>query len=295
MTTVRIAVFFIFFSLSISIYPVKQTKNVETLHINRKVSMIKLYNVSRNSDFTYIGDTVSDSLKAFLTQLGTYDLIDSSIIDEAIEQNSININQMIWEDTAIKIGEILNADVVVFGFYTIADKEVSIFLNTVDVKVRKSAFSLTKDAKLGVRIIDSCKEIATEMGEKIKDALPPYEKIPEKRDLTYQNIAVGTVVSGSTLLLTGTVGLILNILVFDPYINKFSDTATAPAVIDYATYQGYTYLYSAILGTTIGFISLGVILISISVPFFYLNHKKLTLEVNSNYLNFMSIGLKLNF
>lgn len=169
---------FIYFSISILItFSVdNKKKSDESILIKRKVAIIPFYNSTEVAEYDYLSNIISDSLRASIDQTKMYFLYEAKELDRITKKNNINTATMIWESTAVEIADILNADVVIFGFYQVSNEQVIINLNAVDAAVRKSAIAFKVKCDLGVELLNATRQATEQMAERLKEKLPPFVK-----------------------------------------------------------------------------------------------------------------------
>ncbi len=172
----------------------------ESTLINRKVAIIPFFNSSDNQQYANLSNDIPDTLRAFIRQTELFDIIDNNLTISKLKKADIKIDGMIWEENANRISDILEVDVVVFGFYTISNKQVTIYLNALDTSVRRSVINLEKKASTGVTLISDLESISLLMAEEMGEKLPPYEKTLGKarKNLNKnQTLSNGLAIAGS--------------------------------------------------------------------------------------------------
>ncbi len=191
--------FFVFFI--ILVLAVINISAVETsVTIKRKVAIIPIYNSTKLPDNNFLSTGIADSLRAALQATDSFILIDQTTVEQKLRDANFDINRFIWEDTAVQISEILEADVVVFGFFQLLNPRViSINLNALDAQVRKSATTVEIEGPTGVQITTVFDDIAGRMADRMKEVLAPYVKTVK----TFSRAAIisfnGTAVSNNDL------------------------------------------------------------------------------------------------
>lgn len=166
--------FFIFCILFFMVYSI-YTQDTETIVNNRKIVVIPFYNTA-DGEFDYLSMAINDSITVSLKETGIYDLVDYKIIDNIIKKNKINIDTFIWEDTSVKVADLTDADVVLFGFYTVNNDKITIFFNALDSEVRRSAVKVEKTGDMGITVIETINQAVSEFKDLLKEKLPPLEK-----------------------------------------------------------------------------------------------------------------------
>jgi hypothetical protein len=168
----RLKIFFI----TILFFYVNFLYSEETDLVKRKVAIIPLYNSVDKAGYDYMSNIITDSLRANLYQLDKYNLIDDRTLVDLLKKNKLDYNKMLWEDTAVKIGDILKVDVVIFGFYIAVDDKVKIYINALDYQVRKSAINLEMSGDSGLEMVNTANKISLQMADQMLKKLPPFQK-----------------------------------------------------------------------------------------------------------------------
>ena len=184
----------IFMSSGFFVFGINQSNHL----VNRKAAIIPFFNQSNLQEYEYLSQSVSDILKSFIEQTGKFEIINNDEVVRKLNGAGFNYNRLLWEEQANGISTILNADVIVFGFYSVSGRNVTLYLNALDAETRRSAITLELTSDKGVSLIDNIKRISTTMAEEMSQKLPPLSR----RANSFNKISAGSALLGAGIGLT---------------------------------------------------------------------------------------------
>ncbi len=144
--------------------------------VKRSVAVVPFYNMTENNDDNYMAELIGDTLSAYIAGSGQFNLLDNQSVQNQLKSNNIDYDTMIWEDTANLISQKTGVDVVVFGFFTVTGRNITIYINALDGLVRRSAITLSRSGSTGVMLMNTIEVISNEMAESLVRTLPPLEQ-----------------------------------------------------------------------------------------------------------------------
>jgi len=253
-------------------------ENPKDKFVKRKVAIISLFNSSKDPRYDYLVTTISDALRGELSKTGFYEIMDPVTIAKRSKDNKININKFIWENDAINIGESLKSDVVIFGFFSVEQDKITVYMNALDVAVRKSAINLERSGGLGIGAITLANNISSDMASTMKEKLPPFKS---KVKLAPMNIA-GIVLAptGATIAVAGTALLVYDLIGYSQEV-KLKETNKDAG----GTFEQYKTAYDTYIGlfySGVTMIAIGGTLAIVSIPLIAINPIKLKNKIRKN-------------
>lgn len=152
----------------------------ETVYIKRRVVVIPFFNSSKKPEFAQYSTAISDSIAVNLSETNMYHVSNQADVDAMLEDNNIIVNDFVWEGTAVEVAELFNADVVVFGFYSVDDETMTIYFNALDAESRRSAITFNASGNTGLEVIDTIEVAVDKLAANMKEKLPAYKQKVKK-------------------------------------------------------------------------------------------------------------------
>ncbi|MDH4199284.1 MAG: CsgG/HfaB family protein [Spirochaetia bacterium] len=141
--------------------------------VNRRVLILDFVNTSNASEYAYLETTIPDTFLSPLNQTKSFELMSRSIWHEMINTHKASAKDAFNEKTALASGKTYGADVVVIGNFTITTDAAVINTQVVDISSGKIIISKMKTAKIDGNIFTAISELAQELGNELKEKLPP--------------------------------------------------------------------------------------------------------------------------
>ena len=242
---------------------VEQIKGQSNLiSCKHKVAIIPIFNSSKKSKFDYLSSTISNVLRTELNKNNNYFVFDSATIQSMMSNNNLK-NTFIWETDALKMGELLKVDIVVYGYYSIEKNKMIVNYYALDVKKREFVVNLKISNEIGLDVTYQATEISLEMAKQMSYKIKPK--------LKPTNIVVITFVPvGATILTTGIFMLAFDLTLYSTnavYWDKYN--ADYESGDRYSTYLDAYNSYIALFSTSIVLINIGVVMFATSFPLMF--------------------------
>lgn len=148
----------------------------EQVTVNRKVAVLPIYNSSESTEYEYLSSMIADSLTAALKDTGSFYLMKSGDIKTKLREHELDVDKFIWDSDAVSIGTVLEVDVLVFGFFQVAQDQVKIILNALDIQAERSAVSKEIKAEQGIALLTTIESNIEDMAVNMEQELAPFVK-----------------------------------------------------------------------------------------------------------------------
>jgi len=160
----------------------KEKPPVEHL-VNKNIVVLDFVNFTGNADYNYLSQTIPDAINAKLTQSNTFNIHPRSKVPIYIEKLKIEYNQINQDTNMLKVGEMIDADVVISGSFKVHDGIITIDIKAIEVISGRLTTQLRFEGKLDENIFDLIDNISNQANEVLvkdfKPEPPRYKIIKE--------------------------------------------------------------------------------------------------------------------
>lgn len=244
----------------------------------RTVSILPVYNLSHDDEYDYLSDMLYDALRSALVSTDNFTIKDQRETLVVLDDNEVAFDKFHWESKIIEIGDTLDSNVVVYGFFLVRNDMISIYFNAIDMFGKKSAVTIEKSIDTGLAMLDGINKTAGEMAGFMTKKLMPYKK---KLFTPFNMAGMSLTIAGGTLFLVGLPILIYDLTGYKVLLDEKLDTSLPGA---YEEYKQMHNTYVGLFAFSLTFLIVGVALPAAGIPLLVYkgNKKKVALQARYN-------------
>ncbi len=144
--------------------------------VKRSVAVLPFYNLTKNSADNSFTEIIYQKIITNLTSTNNFVFISSDNLLKTLDDAMINYNDLLWEEDANRIAELLKADVVIYGFFAVTGNNIKIYTNVLDGMQRRTVINRLLRSQKGNQFQSTLTSFVTDFAELLSIALPPYER-----------------------------------------------------------------------------------------------------------------------
>jgi TolB-like protein len=144
----------------------------ETL-INRRVLILDFVNTQKAVDFSYLENSIPDSLLSPLDKTRSFEILKRSLWKDLVDQEKFKPADAYNESKAILAGKACGADVVVIGSFVALNDRIRIFARAIELSSGRIMVSRDISAPLDNYIFETISKLTDEISVEMKEKLPP--------------------------------------------------------------------------------------------------------------------------
>ena len=137
----------------------------------KKIILLNFYNIEQNKDFSYLENTIPETVKQKLIETNQYEILDSSNIINTLAKNENNID-LYNPEIVSNHSKKLNAEAVVIGSFQVFDGHLQLNSKIIDVNTGLIKGVLMFHEDIGIEIFDAIDNFSISLVEKIQKAVP---------------------------------------------------------------------------------------------------------------------------
>jgi len=175
-------IIFLFFLCSIFLYAADRKVCVFDIH--------KIKSAKKNDNENIFSSVIKDNI-IFELKLAGFKIVDDSEWRSLQKKEGIESDKLIEGISAIKLGNILNADVAISGFYSVNESRIIFGIKCYDINSKRLAVSILKSGRAGLSATSLINATIEEIIPKISIELEKYSTrgdTIEKEIIVYQDI-----------------------------------------------------------------------------------------------------------
>ncbi len=130
---------------------------------------------SSNEDAKYLTDSVTEKLIIQLVNLRRFRVIERSALDKIMEEQKLGLSGFVDEETAIKVGKLAGADLIILGSINMQIGFVKVSARGIDTET--SVLIVAKEANSGNTNIETIENLVEQVAIDIYNDLPLVEGI----------------------------------------------------------------------------------------------------------------------
>ncbi len=119
--------------ISIETYSIEETIKTANIEKGIPLSILKFNNLKNNQTYSWLQNLLADVLITNISASNVYKVVLRNRLEEILKEQQLQLTGIINETTAVKIGNIIGAKVIIIGSYVVNDPIININVKFVDV------------------------------------------------------------------------------------------------------------------------------------------------------------------
>ena len=158
--------------------------------INRRVLILDFINVSNASEYSYLEGSIPETFLDPLSRTKSFELLLRTTWAKYVMQQRFNREDAYKEETAIEVGKLAGADVVVIGQFVAATDHVQFFAKAIEVSSGRVMVAHNSAAPLDNDLFNAIENMANQLSTEMKNKMPPLpQKVIIEQRIKYVNNA----------------------------------------------------------------------------------------------------------
>lgn len=125
----------------------------------------------------YIGPSLAEAIRAKLAERYFFFHPDDEAVENTRRNNFIQEEDLHTKSSAVQMGEWLRQDLVMNGKYSVAGNRLRLNLNLYEIETGKLLVNFKTEAPVTAKMFDTFAAVATQLGEKMAEALPSQQEL----------------------------------------------------------------------------------------------------------------------
>ena len=170
----------------------QNTKLSQKRTLKRRVLLINFVNTGKNKSADYLAVTIPDAIIGHLQNSGKFEIQRRDLSPAIIGKYKLNGARGYNEESAIRIGNHLESDVVIIGNYSVYNNYLQVQTKAIDIHSGEVAVTITRSGNLKRSVYNISQNVAKNLTFKMAKKLGPIRvsELPQKRAMFEQRLAL---------------------------------------------------------------------------------------------------------
>jgi len=158
--------------------------------VKRRVLLFNFANMQKNISFNYLERSIPDAIIGPLKDTTMFEVMSSELIDDLIKKKTFSKKDLSKESTAIKVGQMLKADIIILGSFVIIGQRMNAQAKAFDTSSSRLIVSRSEATNTDSSMFQAISNLANLLAKEMKEKLPPItqrEIIRIRKQIIYQN------------------------------------------------------------------------------------------------------------
>jgi len=149
------------------------------------IAVVDFRNTGGEKSLDYLEKSIPESIITEMANTGDLEIVERSLLDEALKEMSLGMTGIVDEQTAVEVGRAVGANAILLGSYVSIGETIRINARLIDVKTSKIIKANSVQGDVKTEMFELMDDLARSMVSQITgatDQIVQYQPIPVERE-----------------------------------------------------------------------------------------------------------------